>query len=116
MRVKLKKGAAANEKIRGWLKEEKIYEVLTIEQYCSDSAGYRIESEDSSQPVVFETSYFDIVETSIPGSWIVLGVAGATIELGPPCFGQKDFWERFFDREPEALEMYESERKKMKQQ
>jgi hypothetical protein len=77
---------------------------LAVEQQSTGIVGYRIVSEDSSGlPVVFESGIFDVTDPNLPRSWIVLGIQGATVELGPSEFGTEGFWERVFDLDPDAL-------------
>jgi len=107
MKVSLRKGIDLRaEHLQGWLRAEKAYVVLTVEQHSADSLGFRIESEDGGQPVVFKASLFEVLDGSLPKSWRVLSVRENVLELGPEPFGQEGFWERYFDRDPEALELY----------
>jgi hypothetical protein len=94
------------ENLQGWLLKGKQYVVLSVEEYSRDLPGLRVESEDSGQPVVFKASLFALVDGSIPKCWRALAMSGGFVELGPEEFGEPGFWERCFDREPEALGAY----------
>ena len=97
----------------GWLRPETEYVVLAVEQHNSGTTGYRIASEDGGQPVVFQADLFAICDSRIPKSWLILGLQGATLELGPPEFGRAGFWEEVFDREPSSLETYASAKRRI---
>lgn len=94
------------EHLDGWLVRGATYVVLSVEQYSSEELGYRVESEDSQQPVVFRAALFDAIDNRLPACWRVLSVVGVAIELGPAAFGEPGFWENLFDREPAALDSY----------
>ena len=89
----------------GWLKPDKEYVVLEIEN--NGCMEYRIESEDSGQPVLFEIELFDIVDATHPRTWVESSVAG---EFSPAAWQVPGFWEDYFDGEPTARDSYRCER------
>ena len=80
----------------------KAYVVLSVESFV-DEIWFRVVCEDNELPVLFRASLFDVVDKRMPPCWQVLDVQANAIELGPAVFGEPGFWERYFDREPEAL-------------
>lgn len=110
MKIRLRNGIdLQTEKLQGWLLIHKTYVVLAVEQYSSDEVGFRVATEDGGQPVLFRAALFDVIDGSLPKCWRVLAVRPSVLELGPAEFGQAGFWERFFDRNPKALDEYRYE-------
>ncbi|GKS77990.1 hypothetical protein AVME950_23860 [Acidovorax sp. SUPP950] len=107
MKVRLREGVNVQENgLNGWIFAEKIYPVISIEQYSSEEIGFRVVSEDSEQPVVFKASFFDIVDNIFPVNWRILAVQFGFVHLGPEEFGRPFFWEHYFDKDPEVLSLY----------
>lgn len=114
MKVILKASIDVKERrLNSWLRTAKEYIVLAVEQHSGGVTGYRIASEDGEQPVVFEAALFDVSDGHLPSSWVVMSLQGATLELGPAEFGRAGFWEEVFDREPEALEVYQATKERI---
>jgi hypothetical protein len=89
-----------------WLRKGKEHVVLAIEQHHDGVAGYRIESEQAEKPMIFEAHQFKICDPKLPSTWVVLGLSGATVRLGPQAFGGEGFWEAYFEGDPKAVEAY----------
>lgn len=87
------------DRLRGWLKKGKDYQVLSIE-----GGKYRIASEQAGTPALFDVELFDVVDAVRPESWVSRGAD--SLPASWTVFG---FWEAFFDAEEWALEVYRKE-------
>ena len=104
---------STEQRLTSWLRPETEYVVLAVEEYSGGTTGYRISGEDGGPPVLFQAALFAICDSRLPKSWSILGLQGATLELGPPEFARVGFWEEVFDHEPSALEMYASAKRRI---
>jgi hypothetical protein len=111
MRVRLKPDLAKTHDFLGWLKEDCVYHVLSIEQ-TGNRPHYRIASEQDGTPVLFDCSQFDIVDDAIPSNWVPTHTDAGT-EWAPAPWNEPGFWERAFDFDPDALAVYKQEKKKI---
>jgi hypothetical protein len=106
MKVTLRPEAAGRDNVRGWLRLEYEYVVLSIESIAGDTMAYRIVSEDNHTPALFEISLFDVVDNRIPPSWIVVPVEGTMLHFMPAGWAESGFWEALFDGDPAATEAF----------
>lgn len=115
MRVELKRERAGEPKVRGWLKPDTLYLVLSVEATGAGASGtsYRIESEDNRTPALYEPGLFRQVDGQIPSCWIAVQAEGLPLELMPASWAEDGFWERFFDGDPAARREYEAAVKMM---
>jgi hypothetical protein len=95
----------ANKSVAPWLHAGKVYDVLSVE----GRGKYRIESEQSGTPALFDSAIFEVVDGSRPSNWVAYGE-----NLLPERWAARGFWEAFFDGEPEALRIYREERQLIK--
>jgi hypothetical protein len=102
VKVRLKSGELHG----SWSKRGTEYVVLSVEAIGAGRVGCRIASEDRGMPVVFSLEDFEVCDGRIPVSWRILGVHGATVDLGPEEFAKEGFWEAVFDLDSEALAAY----------
>jgi hypothetical protein len=109
MRVVLKPDAVGAVNVRGWLKAQKQYLVLSVEAAGTGASRnfYRIESEDNNTPALFEADLFRLVDPRLPSCWIAVQQEGVSLQLMPASWAGDDYWERFFDGEPAARRKYE---------
>jgi hypothetical protein len=89
-----------------WLRPDHEYVVFSIEEHHTMVAGYRIVSEQAGRPMLFEASHFTITDSSLPRSWVVLGLRGATVQAGPTCLSKAGFWEDYFDGNLAAVDEF----------
>jgi hypothetical protein len=115
MRVVLKPEVVESPSVRGWLKAEKQYLVLSVETTGTGASdnSYRIESEDINTPALFEADLFRLVDPRLPSCWIAVRQEGAPLQLMPASWAEGDYWKRFFDGEPAARREYMDATRKM---
>lgn len=66
---------------------------------------YRI-VDDDGDPVMFEAELFDVVDDTIPVSWIEEAAGTEEWRAYPPELMRPGFFEDYHDRKPEAVEQF----------
>ena len=109
-------GSADDKSDAPWLKKGETYTVLSL--YAEKmGVSYRILSGDPPTPVLHSAKIFEVLDGSIPSSWRVgINDAGEFMELTPEPWLEPGFWERYFDQDDQAIELFEQEVQKMDQQ
>jgi hypothetical protein len=74
---------------------------------------FRIESEQDT-PALVESEFFELVDASIPASWVALMGPAGGFSLEAKAWARPGFWEAFYDRDPEAMDLYEAEKSRMR--
>jgi hypothetical protein len=64
-------------------------------------------------PALFNLQQFEIVSPELPRSWIVVSYSDGSYTLTPKAWAEKNFWEMYFNGEPEALRQFGEERRKI---
>ncbi|MFI1763561.1 hypothetical protein ACH41H_16150 [Streptomyces sp. NPDC020800] len=103
------------ESIRGInnLEEGQEYAILEVFVPRGNSALFRIEFNESEDPALFDSRVFEVTSPSLPSSWRYFQFESGSFALRPEPWGESGFWEAFYDRDPRALEVYESEKQKI---
>jgi hypothetical protein len=96
-----------------WVTLGKTYHVLEIVQDQSRWLLRLIGDNELNGPAVFRLEQFEIVTPNIPSSWIVTRDKDDSIKLRPERWNQPGFWERYYDKDPEAIRIFEEERRKI---
>lgn len=86
------------------------YLVLAIDVEPGRHVWLRIESEAGGTPALFDAEMFLTTSSELPSSWRARVGEGGSLQLAPEPWLRPGFWEEFFDRAPEAVEIYEKER------
>jgi hypothetical protein len=68
---------------------------------------------DERTPALFEPELFEVVSSAIPLTWVVTSPKPGCLSFEPEARSGGEFWERFFDGEPEAIAMFEEQRAKI---
>ncbi|MFE2180125.1 hypothetical protein [Streptomyces sp. NPDC059455] len=95
------------------LKEEREYIVLEIFTPYGRSALFRIEFAESENPALFDSRVFTVTSTALPPTWRYANYETGSFTLCPEPWSRPGFWESYYDHEPSALEVYESEKQKI---
>ena len=90
-----------------WLTLDEEYPVLAIDVLPDKRVLFRIESDDDGTPALFDAEMFVESSSAIPPTWQVRLRAGGSLEIAPSAWLRPGFWDEFFDRVPEAVEIYE---------
>ena len=94
----------------GWLTVGSEYMVLCIYIDASRGVLLRLMGDDKFTPAMFSGELFEITEQTIPQNWIAKKEACGDYSLGPKAWSESGFWERFFDREEEAVAIFHEQR------
>lgn len=90
----------------------KFYTVIEVYIFTDGDNKFRVYNESGFSPPLFKAQYFEIVEGSIPETWVAYsGLMSPAIGfvLCPQRWARPDFWDAYFDGEPWAEELYEQE-------
>lgn len=94
-----------------WLKVGAVYPVLSI-WIDAGQTRFRILGEEAV-PALFDPAMFEVVSGVLPSSWRITVPTADCISLSPEPWSEPGFWERFYDREPDAVACFEEERAKI---
>ena len=61
---------------------------------------------------LFKWEQFEVVSSRIPPTWVIFTGPQSTIELTPEPWTLPSFWVRYYDKEPDAVRVFEEEREK----
>jgi len=84
------------------------YVVLEIHVEPGQGAAFRIIPKDGT-PALFEAAMFMTTDQGIPDTWEARVREGGIVHIAPTAWLQSGFWERFFDRDPEAVAVFVKE-------
>jgi len=92
-----------------WLTIGKVYDVLTVEFDMYGRWRFRLIGDGLNGVALFEKEMFEVVSPEIAPNWIVSWDREGGFELIPEIWSKNDFWVRYYDQEPEALELFNKE-------
>jgi len=95
-----------------WLKVGTVYQVLSV-VHSHGKWLFRLIGESSNGVALFEREQFEIVHAKLPSSWVPAWNQKGDFELGPEAWSTPGFWERYYDREDEAVRLFDSEVEKL---
>src|SRR5690349_12693430 len=72
-----------------------------------DHTSYRI-VDDDADPVLYEKEYFEVVEPSIPVSWVRQDYDDGQYFIDPPELSGRGFYEAWHDRDEKARSLFAS--------
>ena len=95
-----------------WLTVGKIYDVLEVVQ---DQGRwlFRVMGDEPNGVALFALDQFEITNSKMPDSWIPKWGKNGFFELSPEAWQKAGFWERYYDKDSEAIRMFEDERRKI---
>jgi hypothetical protein len=95
-----------------WLTIGETYHVLEIVQ---DQGRwlFRLMGDEPNGVALFAREQFEITTSKIPESWVPGWGKDGFFELAPQAWGQIGFWEKYYDKNPEAVRIFEEERRKI---
>ncbi len=96
-----------------WIRAGYEYDVLGIE-VTDGIVRLRVESEQGT-PALVESELFELVDPDVPASWVVLMGPAGGLSLEVKAWSRPGFWEEFYDRDPRALELYDAEKRRMRE-
>jgi hypothetical protein len=96
-----------------WLTLNKEYQVISVELRPRGVAKLRIIADDHRTPILVESSLFAANGEPLPANWVCTIREGGTVDFEPQSWAKLDFWERYFDRDPAAMAVFDEELKRM---
>ncbi len=99
------------EESSAWLTIGKIYAVLSVVQNTDFRWSLRLMGDDPNGVALFPLEQFEIITNTISPTWIVSW--DGCFSLGPAPWDGAGFWNRYYDRDPDALRIFDEEHKKI---
>ncbi|MES2662166.1 MAG: hypothetical protein V4629_02580 [Pseudomonadota bacterium] len=93
-----------------WLSIGKTYTVLSINLRHGSLGKFQLISDDHDTPTYHNSNQFEIVSQNIPKSWIIDFEADSHFSLAPKAWSEPGFLEAYFDGEPEAIKLFNTEK------
>jgi len=92
-----------------WLTIGKIYHVLEIVGDVSRGRWLvRLMGDNRNGAALFPLHQFDLASPKIPTAWTI-SWDGETLSFGPAAWSRIGFWEEYYDRQPDAVRVFEQE-------
>ena len=95
-----------------WLTIGKIYHVLSVELGSDQKWKLRLVGDGFNGVALFHLEEFEIVTSKIPNSWVMAWGKDGFFELTPETWREPGFWERYYNREPNTVRIFEDERRR----
>jgi hypothetical protein len=92
-----------------WLTLNDEYQVLSVLMTTKGPAKLRIIADDGRTPILADASQFAVSPQPLPPSWVLAIREGGVVEIGPPSWLEPGFWERYFDRDADAISQFQQE-------
>ncbi|MET7602432.1 hypothetical protein ABZU45_06325 [Streptomyces avermitilis] len=87
------------------------YPVLEVFTPHGKNALFRIEFIQGEDSALFDSRAFTVTSNSLPTTWRYFQFDTGSTALRPESWSQTGFWEAYYDRDPWAVEVYETERR-----
>lgn len=97
-----------------WISVGTTYDVLTIELDRNGLWLVRLISDCANEVALFSIDGFEVVSQILAPSWVANWTADGCFQLAPEAWLDVQFWERFYDRDPEAIRTFETELARIK--
>lgn len=98
----------AIEEYSPWVRIGGEYLVLEISAAPNGHVSLRIHLEEGA-PGLWDSTMFETTDVAIPSNWVAKVSRQGGVDLGPERWLEPGFWERYFDREPEAVAVFDDE-------
>ncbi|GAA3733780.1 hypothetical protein GCM10023082_33910 [Streptomyces tremellae] len=94
------------------LREEEEYVVFEVSVGHGKSALFRVEFTEGGlrQSALFDSRVFTVTSHRLPPTWRYFQSDTGSLSLCPESWNQIGFWESYYDHDPRAIEVYETER------
>lgn len=114
MKVRCIKLLGAREQLEStssWLTVGKVYDVLSLEFESKGPRHVRLVGDGRNGVALFPLESFEVVSATIPLSWVACWNADGLFQLAPSRWMQDGFWEKYYDGDPEIIQLFEIGRK-----
>ena len=92
-----------------WLTLGKEYIVLAMEVYTNKNYFLLVDDSENKSPGLHDTKQFKMVSHSIPSNWQINTGDLEITTLGPKLWQDPTFWEKCYEGDESALEVYKRE-------
>lgn len=92
----------------GWVQIGYEYVVIAIAAVPRKSVQFQILTEDST-PSWWDSQMFVTVSSRIPSNWVALISSGGNLDVAPQPWLEPGFWEKYFDGDAHAREVFDEE-------
>jgi hypothetical protein len=96
-----------------WLTIGTIYHVLEVIQGVDRRWLVRLVGDGPNGLALFQLEQFDVVTHDMPDTWTIGWLDDGSFKLSPTAWRSPGFWERYYDREPNAIRSFEDEKRKI---
>lgn len=93
-----------------WLTVGKTYSVLSIFFSWKGILKFRLIGDDGKTPALHDARQFEPITSKLPKTWGIDFQPNNYFEIAPRTWLEQGFWERFFDGDKEAIEIFETEK------
>jgi hypothetical protein len=99
-----------------WLTLGKLYNVLEVVLDGPNRWLLRLAGDGEDAVGLFQLDQFEIVSAKIPSTWIARWNDRGGFLLTTETWSQLGYWDRYYDRDPEARKAFEDERTRIVQE
>jgi hypothetical protein len=96
-----------------WLTLGKVYAVLSLSFSREQGMQLRLIGDEGNGVAIFKMEEFEIVNGTIPPTWITFPGPKDTIQFAPEPWTERGFWERYYDKDPAAVRIFDGESRKI---
>jgi len=96
-----------------WLTIGKTYHVLEVVQVIHRGWLLRLVGDGSNGVALFLLKQFKIVSSQVSPTWITTWDKDDFLIMSPAAWTEPEFWVRYYDGEPNAVRIFEEERRKI---
>jgi hypothetical protein len=91
-----------------WLTLDREYVVLSVLAAPGRDVKLQILNDEHSAGL-FVSEMFLTTDASMPSNWIAKVSEGGLLELAPERWHKPGFWESYYDRDPEAVKIFDED-------
>lgn len=95
-----------------WVSIGQEYTVLEVDALPDHRFSVRLDLGDQV-PGLWDSEMFETTDPVIPAVWVARFSDGGSLQFAPPRWLERGFWERYFDDEPDAVAVFEEDRRRI---
>jgi hypothetical protein len=96
-----------------WLRLDGEYAVIGLLAVPGRSVELQVIGESRQPPTWWPSDMFMTSDAALPSTWVAQVGDGGVLRMGPAPLLAEGFWERYFDRDPEATRAFDEELSRM---
>src|SRR5688572_29150797 len=94
------------EEFNSWLSVGKTYHVLSLHVEPRGICQLRLIGDDGTTPALHDVRQFEMASPIIPPTWTIRFTSNGYFTLAPQRWSEIGFWERYFNRDPNAVQIF----------